>query len=246
MLVPVLGLVQVTQAGDVLCRRCRGCSARLASSVRALDPLVQAEGFLVMGKAAGVLLLAEDVAEVTRGRRRGCGAGCAGSGVSWPAGVARAVAAWSRFQAMRACWRRVAAGQSRAAGGEPDPVLGDEAPLVFAAGQRPAGGRVDEVGGDVGDEAGPFPVPPGPLVQGAQALQAAEGVVPVLGVPGEGQGVVQVGFLGAERRDRDPRRRWRPGRSSSCRVRRGCGCRRGRLAGRRGGRAGRRWRCTGW
>ena len=81
-----------------------------------------------------------------------------------------------------------------------DPVVGEEAPLVFAAGQGPVGGRVGEVGGDLADEAGPFPVPPGPLIQDVQALQAAGRVVPVPGVPGEGEGVAQVGFLGVEPR----------------------------------------------
>ena len=47
------------------------------------------------------------------------------------------------------------------------PVAGDDAPVVFAAGQRPAGGGVGEVRGDGGDEPGPFPVPPGPLIQDA-------------------------------------------------------------------------------
>lgn len=84
--------------------------------------------------------------------------------------------------------------------GEPDQVSGDEAPLVFAAGQGAIGGRVDEVGGDLAEKAGPLPLPPGPLVQGAQALQAADLVVPVPGVEGESEGVVQIALLRGQRR----------------------------------------------
>ena len=71
--------------------------------------------------------------------------------------------------------------------------------LFFAAGQRPAGGGVGEVGGDGGDQPGPFAVPPGPLIQDGQALQAADRRVPQPVGAGEVQGMQQVGFLGPQR-----------------------------------------------
>src|ERR1022692_220113 len=75
---------------------------------------------------------------------------------------------------------------------EPHPVLGDDVPVVFPAGQRPTGGGVGEVGGDAGDESGPFAVPPGPLMQDPQAHQAADRGVPESDRSGKGQGMPQV------------------------------------------------------
>ena len=195
--VPVLGLAEVTQAGHVYVGVAEG-ERQHGFLAAGADPPEQAKGFLVIGKAAGVLLKPEDVAEVLEGDGEAAelvvlgggelavGGGQGGGGPVPGPGEAGVLEAGGGRPVPRI-------------GGEPDPVVGDDVPVVFAARQRPVGVRVDEVGGDVGDEAGPFPVPPGPLIQDVQALQAAEGVVPVLGGPGEGQGVVQVGFLGAER-----------------------------------------------
>ena len=133
-----------------------------------------------MGQAAGVFLEEQDVAEVLQGDGEGADlvalvggelAGRGGQGGGGPVPVP------GDGQVLQTG----GGGPVPRGDGEPDPVSGDEVPLVFAAGQRAVGGRVDEVGGDLADQAGPFPVPPGPLIQDAQALQASDRVVPVPG-----------------------------------------------------------------
>ena len=132
VLVPALGLAQVPQAGDG--------QAGVAEGVRQVgfvgagaDPLAQAEGFLVVGQAAPIGLKAEDVAEAFQGDAEAADlvalAGselAAGGGersgglvpVPGDAGVLEAGGGWP-----------VPRGP-----GQPDPVSGDEAPLVLAAG----------------------------------------------------------------------------------------------------------------
>jgi hypothetical protein len=60
--VPVLGLAEVTQAGHVFVSvaELERLDGFLAASA---DPPEQVEGFLVMGKAARILLILEDCAE---------------------------------------------------------------------------------------------------------------------------------------------------------------------------------------
>ena len=238
VLIPALSLAQVPHARDGHVGVAE--AARQVGFLGAgADLLVQAEGFLVVGQAARIALEAEDVAEVFQGDGEGVdlvaleGGELAGGGGQGGSGPVPGPGDEGLLEAG-------GGGPVPRGHGQPDPVFGDEVPLVLAAGQRAVGGRVDELRGDLLDEAGPFPVAARPLIQDAQALQAAEGIRPVLGRPGQGQGVQQVGFLSPQRWDRVTRAVGVLVEVVAAEPGEGMGVGAGRLAGRGGWRAVRR------
>ena len=112
VLVPVLGLAEVAQGGDVFVgvaevatrRWLRRAGRRSAGKV----PWLPGRAARSRGR-----LVPAGSRRVRAGPPRGCGSGCA-AGRRVAGGVVRAAAACSRSQAMRAFWSCSAAGQSRA------------------------------------------------------------------------------------------------------------------------------------
>ena len=146
--IPALGLVQVAQGGDVLvgvaevegdewlrraCRRCAG-TIGLASSYAATQSACLAHAEYCP------TVLATPPASGWR---------CAAHRPACPAAAASAGAARWRSHSTRTRCKRSASAHCRASRASRTRYCGDQAPLLFAPGQRAVGGRVNQIRHDL-------------------------------------------------------------------------------------------------
>ena len=161
-LVPVLGLVEVTQPGHeqvgvAEVGRLNGLQGGVA------DPFGQVVGGLEVAQAGRVALLAQEPSEVLLADREGAQAVAAevvepvGGQVAVGRGHAAVPGGTGGLQAG-------GGGPVPPGAGDPHPILHDDAVLLVAAGAGLVGDDIEVVGFDVGDQAGPFDITPGQLV----------------------------------------------------------------------------------